>query len=309
MRIFVTGASGWIGSAVVPELLGAGHRVAGLARSDGSAAALTAAGAEVVPGTLDDLDVLGRARRRLGRRRPPRLQARARLFGGLRGGRRRRPRRRGHLRRRAGRIGQAVRPRVGGAGALDRARWPPRRTATIPTSPTRAAPGGRSTRHATALATVALASKDVRSSVVRLSPTVHGDGDTGFMAHIVALAEATGVSGYVGDGAIRWPAVHRLDAARLFRLAVERAPAGSTLHGVAEEGVTGGDIATAIGTHLGLPVDARSRPTTSSGWGFLGMDSPVSSARHPRAARLAADRPRAARRPRRRTTTTAAGRG
>jgi nucleoside-diphosphate-sugar epimerase len=140
-------------------------------------------------------------------------------------------------------------------------------------------PAGPSARHATALATVALASRGVRSSVVRLSPTCHGEGDTGFMAHIVALAEATGVSGYVGDGSIRWPAVHRLDAARLFRLAVEDAPAGSTLHGVAEEGVTGLEIATAIGTHLGLPVEPVEADHFFWLGNFLSIDSPVSSTR------------------------------
>lgn len=138
-----------------------------------------------------------------------------------------------------------------------------------------------SIRSATALAALALASRGVRSSVVRLSPTCHGEGDNGFMATLVSLARARGVSGYLGDDTGRWPAVHRLDAARLFHLAVEKAPAGSVLHGAAEEGISIRDIAEVIGRHLDVPVvsvapeDAEEHFAWLSA--FLGLDSSASS--------------------------------
>ncbi len=141
---------------------------------------------------------------------------------------------------------------------------------------------GPRTRHGTAEITLSLADRGVRSSVVRLPPTCHGDGDNGFMAAIVGIARAKGVSGYIGDGANRWPAVHRLDAAHLFRLALEQAPAGSTLHAVADEGVPIRDIAAVIGRHLDLPVAAISPEDAGEHFGFLGgflgADSPASSA-------------------------------
>jgi nucleoside-diphosphate-sugar epimerase len=126
-----------------------------------------------------------------------------------------------------------------------------------------------------------MASAGVRSSIMRLPPTNHGEGDHGFMATLVAIARAKGVAGYLGDGSSRWPAVHRLDSARLFRLAVERAPAGSTLHAVADQGVPIRDIAEVIGSHLDVPVSAIS-PDDAAGhftWlaGFIGIDNPTSS--------------------------------
>jgi nucleoside-diphosphate-sugar epimerase len=129
---------------------------------------------------------------------------------------------------------------------------------------------------------LSLASRGVRSSVVRLPPTVHGEGDHGFVATLIDIAAARTVSGYIGDGSNRWPAVHRFDAAPLFRLALEEAPAGSTLHGVADEGVAIRDIAEVIGRHLHLPVVAVSPDDAANhfAWlaGFLGADSPASSA-------------------------------
>jgi nucleoside-diphosphate-sugar epimerase len=141
--------------------------------------------------------------------------------------------------------------------------------------------GGPEARRATAEFTLSLASRGVRSSVLRLPPTVHGDGDNGFMATIVGIARAKGASGYLGDGTNRWPAVHRLDAAHLFRLALEQAPAGSTLHAVADEGVPIRDIAEVIGRHLDVPVASIS-PEDAGGhftWlaHFLAIDSPASS--------------------------------
>jgi len=142
--------------------------------------------------------------------------------------------------------------------------------------------GGPATRLGTALVTLALASQGVRSSAMRLPPTVHGDGDNGFMAALVGIARDKGVSGYIGDGSNRWPAAHRLDAARLFRLALEQAPAGSTLHAVADEGVPIRAIAEVIGRHLNVPVVAISPEDAGAHFGFLaaflGVDSPASSA-------------------------------
>ncbi|MEU0148937.1 SDR family oxidoreductase [Streptomyces sp. NPDC006288] len=275
MRIFVTGASGWIGSAVVPELIGAGHGVVGLARSDASAAALTGAGAEVVRGTLDDLDVLRDAAAASDGVIHLAFKHETAFTGDFRGAAE-------ADRRAVDAFGDALagtdRPFVLASGAVGLA---PGRTATerdmpaIDGSPT-------SVRAATALATLALAPRGIRSSVVRLSPTCHGEGDNGFMAALVGIARAKGVSGYVGDGTNRWPAVHRLDAARLFRLAVEQAPAGSVLHGVAEEGVPIRDIAEVIGRHLDVPVASVAPEAAADhfAWlgGFLGLDSPASHA-------------------------------
>ncbi len=141
---------------------------------------------------------------------------------------------------------------------------------------------GPLTRWETAELTLSLASRGVRSSIVRLAPTNHGDGDNGFMATLVEIAREKGVSGYIGDGANRWTAVHRLDSAHLFRLAVEHAPGGSTLHGVADEGVPIRDISEVIGRHLDVPVVSISPEDAGEHFtwlaGFLGIDSPASSA-------------------------------
>jgi nucleoside-diphosphate-sugar epimerase len=280
MRVFVTGASGWIGSAVVPELIGAGHQVTGLARSDASAAALTAAGAQVHRGTLDD---------------PGSLRSAAAASDGVI-----------HLafkhdlafsgdfqgaadadRRAVETFGDALagsdRPFVIASGTLGLVpgRVGTERDGHGPDSAVAALGGGPQTRLATAELVLSLASRGVRSSVMRLPPTVHGEGDHGFMATLVGIARDKGVSGYIGDGSNRWPAVHRLDAARLFRLALDKAPAGSTLHAVADEGVPIRDIAEVIGRHLDLPVVSIPREEAGEhfAWlaGFLAADSPASS--------------------------------
>ncbi|MET7680445.1 SDR family oxidoreductase [Streptomyces sp. NPDC005423] len=281
MRVFVTGASGWIGSAVVPELIGAGHQVVGLARSDASAAALTEAGAEVRLGTIDDLDALRDGAADSDGVIHLAFKHDIAFSGGFEEAA-------DADRRAIDTFGETLaasdRPLVIASGVLGLA---PGRLATerdghapVPTdSPWGAGPAKRM---ANAQAVIALAERGVRSSVVRLTPTVHGDGDHGFLAAIVAIAREKGVSGYIGDGANRWPAVHRVDAAHLFRLALEQAPAGSTLHAVADEGVPIRTVAEVIGRHLGLPVASVSPEDAAAHFtwlaGFLGLDSPTSSA-------------------------------
>ncbi len=280
MRIFVTGASGWIGSGVVPELLSARHEVIGLARSDASAAALVAAGVEVAPGSLDDLDTLADVAAKSDGVIHLAFKHDLAFTGDFVGA--------AEADRRAVEvIGDSLagsdKPFVIASGVLGLS---PGRLITEADGHegfAGAAHGsGPSTRLATAEVTLALASRGVRSSVVRLPPTCHGDGDNGFMATLVAIARSTGVSGYVGDGSSRWPATHRLDAARLFRLAVEEAPAGTTLHAVAEEGVATKDIAKAIGRGLDVPVTPIAPVDADQHFiflaAFLGLDSPTSSA-------------------------------
>ncbi|MEU8033950.1 SDR family oxidoreductase [Streptomyces sp. NPDC049099] len=274
MRIFVTGASGWIGSAVVPELIEAGHQVVGLARSDASAAALTAAGAEVVRGTVEDLGVLQDAAAASDGVIHLAFQHDIAFSGDFRGAAE-------ADRRAVDAFGEALagtgRPFVLASGMAGLA---PGRVATERDMP--AFDGSPVTiRAVTAQEVLGFAARGIRSSVVRLSPTCHGEGDNGFMAMLVALAREKGVSGYIGDGANRWPAVHRLDAAHLFRLAVERAPAGSVWHGAAEEGVTIRAVAEVIGRHLDVPVASLAPEAAAEHFtwlaGFLGFDVPVSS--------------------------------
>jgi len=281
MRVFVTGASGWIGSAVVPELIGAGHQVTGLARSEASAAALTAAGAQVHRGTLDDIDSLRDAAAASDGVIHLAFKHDLAFTGDFQGAA-------DADRRAVETFGDALagsgRPLVIASGTLGVA---PGRVATerdghgAPDPALAAWGSGPQARPATAEFTLSLASRGVRSSVLRLPPTNHGDGDNGFMATIVGIARDKGVSGYIGDGSNRWPAVHRLDSAHLFCLALESAPAGSTLHAVADEGVPIRDIAGVIGRHLDLPVVSIS-PADAAGhftWlaGFLALDAPASA--------------------------------
>jgi nucleoside-diphosphate-sugar epimerase len=282
MRVFVTGASGWIGSAVVPELLGAGHQVTGLARSKASAEALTAAGIEVQHGTLDDLDALRDAAAASDGVIHLAFKHDLAFTGDFQGAA---DADRGAVEVFGEVLAGSDRPFVIASGTLGVA---PGRVATerdghdLDPGLAAAHGSGPATRMATAEFVLSLASRGVRSSVMRLPPTNHGDGDNGFMATLVAIARDKGSSAYIGDGSNRWPAVHRLDSAHLFRLAVEKAPAGSTLHAVADEGVPIRDVAEVIGRHLDVPVISIPAEQAAGHFtwlgGFIGMDAPASSA-------------------------------
>jgi nucleoside-diphosphate-sugar epimerase len=273
MRIFVTGASGFIGSAVVPELIAAGHQVVGLARSDASAKALIAAGAEVHRGTLQDLESL-----RAGAAAADGVIHLAYI----------------HDSTDYATIGQTdVRAIEAMGDALEGTGKPLVITSAtifvalnvpspLTTENTAADPASTAPRIASENAAARLAARGVRTSIVRLAPSVHGEGDPAFVPYLIELARRTGVSGYLGDGSNRWPAVHRLDAARLFRIAVESAPAGSTLHGIAEEGVPFREIAEVIGRQLNVPVSAIPAQDAAEHFGFIAAlvpaDAPASSA-------------------------------
>jgi nucleoside-diphosphate-sugar epimerase len=278
MKIFVTGASGWIGSAVVPELLGAGHEVVGLARSDDSAKRLEEAGAIVHRGDIDHPDGLAEAAGAsdgvIHLAFPHEI-----AFGGdfATAG--------ATDRRAVEAMGAALagtdRPFVlaGGMIGLNLGHLATENDGLVASPEIRSNPAG--VRAATALLALSLRGLGVRSSVLRFPPTVHGDGDHGFIATLVGIAREKGMAGYVGDGTNRWPAVHRSDAARLARLAVESAPAGSVLHAVADEGVAFRDIAEAIGRGLGVPTGSIEPANAQEHFSFLGtfagLDSPASA--------------------------------
>lgn len=271
MRVFVTGASGWIGSAVVPELLAVGHSVVGLARSDESAAALAAAGTEVHRGSLDDVESL-----RAGAADSDGVVHLAfeHDFSDYAGAGRTE---RAALEALAGTLEGSDRPLLFAAGL---ALHVPGRLATErDASPFH---GPDTPRGGGEHLAFGYAERGVRSVGLRFSPTVHGEGDTGFVSTLVGVARSTGVSGHIGDGANRWPAVHRADAARLVRLALEQAPAGSAVHAVGEEGIPARDIAEAIGRRLDVPVVSVAPEEAAEHFGWIGsffaLDVPASSA-------------------------------
>ncbi len=273
MRVFVTGASGHVGSALIPELLGAGHEVVGLARSDTSAAALAAAGVAVHRGDLDDLDGLRQAAAAADGVIHLAFKHESMVTGDYAGAADADLKALNAL---ADALAGTGKPLVSTSGTLLLAQAAAGRTGTE----TDAAESGP--RIDSENAVIAFADRGIRSSVVRLPPTVHSSLDHhGFIPTLIAIARDKGVSGYVGDGSNRWPAGHTLDAAHLYRLALESAPAGSRLHAVGDEGVPFREIAEVIGGRLGVP--AVSIPAADAGehFGFLGalvsIDNPTSS--------------------------------
>ncbi|QKS46576.1 SDR family oxidoreductase [Paenibacillus cellulosilyticus] len=246
MRIFVTGAAGYIGTAVVRELIDAGHQVVGLTRSESGAQVLESLGAEAARGVLEDLDLL--------------RSCAANSDGVI------------HLAFNHDfsnfatslatdlRAIQAMGEGLAGSGK--------------PLVITAHANGQASEE-----AALSFIEQGVRALIVSLAPSVHGEGDKGFVPHLIRIAQERGSSAYVEDGTNRWPAIHRLDAAVLFRLAVESAPAGSRLDGVDDEGIPFSDIASVIGRHLDVPVVSIPREEAQAVFGFLGMVASLDLAR------------------------------
>jgi nucleoside-diphosphate-sugar epimerase len=270
MRVFLTGATGFIGSAIVPELINAGHQVLGLARSDAGAKSLAAAGAKVHRGDLEDLDSL----------RSGAAAADGVIHAGFI-----------HDFSRFKEVSEVDRRAIETFGAAFAGSDRP---IVIASGTALVSPGRLATEESVSTLTAAdfprvaseeaatsMATRGVRAALMRLSPTVHGDGDHGFVPTLINIAREKGVSAYIGDGRNRWNAVHRLDAARLFRLALEKATAGAKYHAVAEEGIAFRDIAEVIGRRLNIPVVSKSPEEAANhfGWigAFAGLDCPASS--------------------------------
>ena len=272
MHVFVSGGTGQTGPAIVSELLRAGHRVTGLARSEASAARVSALGAQPWRGSIEDLDGLGDAARRadgvihmafggdyadaedLARRDCAAIDALGKALVGT------------------------DKPLVSTSGTLVLA---PGRIADEMDQPDRASVAAfRIPGEATCLG---FADRGVRASILRLAPTVHGPADWGFIPAYIAAARRNHVAAYIGDGTNRWPAVHRFDAATLFRLALEKAPAGSVLHGVAQSAITITSIAEKVSEKLGIPTASLSADAATDYFAnpflatFFSLDVPVSS--------------------------------
>jgi nucleoside-diphosphate-sugar epimerase len=292
MRVFVTGATGFIGSAVVQELIGAGHTVTGLARTDAAARSLAAAGALAHRGSLDDLDSLRRGAAAadgvihlafMHGLPQASLGGRLRiLLGGLPGGivSRFMAVTTGADRAAIDAMGAALqnsgRPLVATFGTMGLV---PSGRMTEDDAPDPRSPGAA--RAVTESAVQAWAARGVRAIIARLPPSVHGDGDTGLVPQLIGIARKRGRAAYVGDGLNRWSAVHRNDAAKLFRLALENGVAGARYHAVADEGVPFRDIAGVIGRRLGVPVVSATPAEAAQQFSwfapFVGADNPATS--------------------------------